>query len=90
MNNLTIDLAKIEQYKIKVGAEVYRVNYPSWDKAIAISKEVGELKEDGEKLTDYIRETLIELGLDEKFFNLNGVNASHIFTIWQAVNGVKK
>ena len=83
---------KDEVYKIKVGAEVYSVQYPSFDEAIKISKafQAPEIVNDGEKSIKLMKKWLIELGLDEKFFSLKAIKSKHIFQLWTELNSVKK
>ena len=93
--NLTINAKAVEQYKIKVGAEVYKVNYPSWNKSKDISRKEADIlgSEDGnvgEKYVEFIVDTLKELGLDAKFFELEVVTSSHVMQVWKEVNAVKK
>lgn len=90
--DLVINDKEVESYKIKYGAEVYKVNYPSWKEARAINDELKEVKEkDSEELViEFIENKLTELGLDPKFFGLPGVKATHIFKIWSEINSVKK
>lgn len=90
--DLVINDKEIESYKIKYGAEVYKVNYPSWKEARVINDELKEVKEkENEELVIlFIENKLIELGLNSKFFELPGVKASHIFKIWSEINSIKK
>ena len=79
-----------EKYKIKVGIEVFEVEYPSFEEAQAIAKEYKKLQGDGEKSIKVMKDWLVKLGLDEKFFSMKAVKSNHILTIWQEINGVKK
>ena len=79
---------KDEQYKVKVGAEVFSVEYPSFNEAIEIAKEFDGLN--GEEATNKMKEWLIKLGLSEEFFAIKAIKAKHIMTIWQEINSVKK
>lgn len=89
--DLVINDKKEDVYKIKLGAEVFTVEYPSWKQAQEIEKGLKEAKENGEdKTVDFITETLIELGLDAKFFEVKAVKARHIFKIWSEINSIKK
>lgn len=85
-------IGKEDVYKIKVGAEVFAVNYPSWAQAKKIEKDLKVAQESGdqEKVVDFITDTLQELGLDPKFFELEAVKAKHIFKVWSEVNSIKK
>lgn len=90
--DLVIDDKKEDVYKIKVGAEVFKVSYPSWSQAKNIEKELKEAQSTGdqEKVVEFITNTLQELGLDNKFFDLEVVKAKHIFKVWSEVNSIKK
>lgn len=79
-----------EKYKIQIGAEIYSLDYPSLDESQAIAKEFQEIGADGEKALGRMKEWLVKLGLDEKFFGLKQVKATHLSQIWRDVNGVKK
>lgn len=81
-------VVKEEQYKIKVGNEVYSVEYPSFEDAILISKEFQGLN--GEDATNKMKDWLIKLGLKESFFALKAIKAKHVMTVWQEINSVKK
>lgn len=81
---------KEEVYKIKVGAEVYKVEYPSFFEAQEIAKQFQELEGDGEKSIALMKKWLIDLGLDEKFFGLKVIKAKHILTVWKELNEIKK
>lgn len=90
--DLVIDLKKEDCYKIQYGADVYKVAYPSWSQAKKIEQKLTKLKEknDNEKVADFIKDTLTELGLDKKFFDLDGVKSKHIFQVWSEINSIKK
>lgn len=79
---------KEESYQIKIGHEVFKVEYPSFEEAQTITKEFVGLESDAavKKMKDW----LINLGLKEEFFALKVVKAKHIMTIWQEINSVKK
>tara|TARA_R110000868_G_C10972634_1_gene770638 strand:+ start:20084 stop:20335 length:252 start_codon:yes stop_codon:yes gene_type:complete len=79
---------KEEKYPIQVGSERYSVEYPSFEEAQAIGKEFNGLG--GEEAVTKMKEWLIKLGLEEKFFGLKIIKAKHIITIWQEINSVKK
>jgi hypothetical protein len=79
---------KEETYKVKVGNEVFSVEYPSFEEAIAISKEFDGLT--GEEATNKMKDWLIKLGLTDTFFGMKAIKAKHIMTIWQEINSVKK
>jgi hypothetical protein len=83
-------IVKDEPYKIKVGNEVYSVDYPSFEDAQRIAREFKELENDGEKSLALMVSWLKELGLDDKFFGLKAIKAKHIMTVWGAINSVKK
>ena len=85
--NLTIE---DEKYKIKIGAEVYSLEYPSFKEAQIISREFQEIGKDGDKAIEKMKEWLVKLGLDERFFDLGAIKARHIMKIWEDVNSVKK
>lgn len=78
-----------EVYKIKVGAEIYSLNYPSLEQSKSIKMEAGELKTD-EDAEDFIEKWLKKLGLEDKFFTLDAVKKKHFFKIWSEVNSIKK
>ena len=82
-------------YKIKVHAEVYKVEYPSWEQANTINEEIKNLQGEDEeeknsKVSEYIKNKLIELGLDEKFFSLKQVKSHHVLKVWSEINSIKK
>jgi hypothetical protein len=81
---------KDEPYKIQIGNEVYAVDYPSFDEAQKIAKEFQSIDGDGEKSISMMKDWLIKLGLDAKFFELKIVKANHILAIWTGLNSVKK
>ena len=78
-----------EVYKIKVGIEVYSVDYPSLEQARIILKESANLVKD-EEAEDFIKKWLITLGLDKKFFKLKSVKKRHLIQVWSEINAVKK
>ena len=53
-----------EKYKIKVGIEVFEVEYPSFEEAQAIAKEYKKLQGDGEKSIKVMKDWLVKLRLD--------------------------
>lgn len=79
---------KEEKYKIKVGREVYSLDYPSFKE----SKDIGAsfVGKSNEEAVDIMKAWLIKLGLDEKFFELKGVKGKHVIQLWEEVNTVKK
>ena len=79
---------KEETYQIKVGVEVFKVEYPSFEEAQEIAKEFTDIK--GEDAVVKMKEWLLELGLKEEFFKLKAIKAKHIMTIWQELNSIKK
>jgi len=79
---------KDEQYKIKVGAEVFSVEYPSFEEAQAIAEEFDGLS--GKEATDKMKAWLKNLGLSDEFFTLKAIKAKHIVAIWLEINSVKK
>ena len=79
---------KEEKYPIKVGVEVYNVEYPSFEEAQEIAKEFKGLG--GEEAINKMKAWLLKLGLEEKFFGLKVIKAKHIMQIWQEINSVKK
>tara|TARA_R110002051_G_scaffold75594_1_gene137430 strand:- start:4235 stop:4495 length:261 start_codon:yes stop_codon:yes gene_type:complete len=79
-----------EKYKVKVGAEVYEIEYPSFDQALKISKAFGAIDGDGEKSIKLMKKWLTDLGLNPKFFELNQVKSKHIMQVWSELNTVKK
>jgi len=79
---------KEEKYPIKVGVEVYNVEYPSFEEAQEIAKEFTGLG--GEEAIAKMKDWLLKLGLEEKFFSLKAIKAKHIMFIWQEINSVKK
>ena len=79
---------KEEKYSIRVGQEVYTVEYPSFEEAQSIAREFKGL--DGEEATNQMKQWLLNLGLDAKFFELKAIKAKHIIAIWLEVNSVKK
>lgn len=81
---------KEEVYKIKVGAEIFKVNFPSWRQAKQIEEERKELGDDNEKAVDFMVNKLKEFGLDDKFFDLPAVKAHHVFQVWRDINSIKK
>lgn len=81
---------KEENYPIKVGVEVFNVDYPSFSQAQMIAKEFDKVGSDGEKAIKAMKEWLIKLGLDEKFFELDIIKSHHILKIWGDINSVKK
>jgi len=81
---------KEENYPIKVGVEVFNVEYPSFKEAQAIAKEFDKIGTDGEKAIKAMKSWLIKLGLEEKFFNLKVIKSHHIMKIWGDINSVKK
>lgn len=81
---------KEENYPIKVGVEVFKVNYPSFKQAQAIAKEFAKIGEDGDKAIKAMQKWLVDLGLDEKFFEMDIIKAHHIMKIWGDINSVKK
>ncbi len=83
-------IIKEEPYKIKVGSEVYSVEYPSFEEAQEIAKQFKDLQGDGERSLELMVKWLKDLGLDEKFFGLKAIKAKHIMTVWGAINSVKK
>jgi hypothetical protein len=90
--DLVIDDKKEESYKIKYGADVYSVAYPSWAQAKKIEKSLKKIKEteDEDKISEFITESLVGLGLDKNFFKLQAVKAHHILKIWSEINSIKK
>lgn len=83
-------IIKDEKYKIQVGAEVYSVEYPSFDEAIEIANQLNEVAGKGSESVELIKKWLKDLGLDEKFFKLKAVKSKHIMQIWSELNTVKK
>ena len=81
---------KEELYKIKVGAEVYSIEYPSFEDALTIADQFKEVQEDGKASINLMKKWLVDLGLDEKFFSLKPIKSKHIMQIWQELNTVKK
>lgn len=81
---------KEEKYPIKVGVEVFNVDYPSFKQAQGIAKEFAKIGNDGDKAVNAMKKWLITLGLDEKFFDLDVIKAHHIMKIWGDINSVKK
>lgn len=83
---------KEEFYKVKVGAEVYSVRFPTLDEMGSIEETMTKAQADGggKKNVDQMKKWLGVLGLDAKFYSLKGVNAKHILTIWEGVNTIKK
>ena len=88
--DLIINPAKPDVYKVKVGAEVFSIEYPSWNQARKIEKSLVEVQSDSDKVAKYIEDMLVELGLDKKFFKLDGIKSHHIFKIWGEINTLKK
>ena len=90
--DLVIDIKKEENYKIQYGADIYKVNYPSWAQAKKIEKNLNKLKDknDSEKVSEFIKDTLVELGLNKEFFELDGVKSKHILKVWSEINSIKK
>lgn len=78
-----------DSYKIKIGAEVYKVEYPSFEEAEEIAEQMGGLEGDNKKAIKVMKEWLIKLGLDEKFFSIKSIKAKHIMQIWRDLNSVK-
>tara|TARA_R110000751_G_scaffold72143_1_gene146341 strand:+ start:718 stop:978 length:261 start_codon:yes stop_codon:yes gene_type:complete len=83
-------IIKDEPYEIKVGKEVYKVNYPSFAETQKIAKQFRTIEDDGEKSLKAMIQWLKDLGLDEKFFGLSVVKAKHIMTVWSEINSIKK
>lgn len=81
---------KEEKYPIKVGVEVFNVEYPSFKEAQDIAREFKALEGDNDKGVEMMKGWLIKLGLDEKFFDLKIIKAKHIMKIWGDINSVKK
>jgi hypothetical protein len=81
---------KEEKYPIKVGVEVYNVDYPSFQQAQEIAKEFNKIGSDGEKAIKAMKKWLMDLGLDKKFFDLPIIKSHHILKIWGDINTVKK
>lgn len=81
---------KEENYPIKVGMEVFKVNYPSFKQAQAIANDFKKIGDNGDKAIDAMQKWLIDLGLDEKFFELEIIKAHHIMKIWGDINSIKK
>ena len=81
---------KEEKYPIKVGVEVFNVDYPSFAQAQAIAKEFEKIGGDGDKAIKAMKRWLIDLGLEEKFFEMPIIKAHHIMKIWGDINSVKK
>lgn len=81
-------IVKEEKYQIKVGNEVYSVEYPSFEEAQEIAKEFQGLN--GEEAISKMKEWLIKLGLEDKFFGLKAIKAKHIMMIWEEINSIKK
>ncbi len=81
---------KEEKYPIKVGVEVFNVNYPSFKQAQDIAKEFDKIGSNGDKAIKAMKQWLISLGLDEKFFDMTIVKSHHIMKIWGDINSVKK
>lgn len=81
-------VVKEEVYKVKVGNEVYSVEYPSFEEAQEIAKDFDGLT--GEQAITKMKEWLGKLGLEEKFFSLKAIKAKHIMLIWEEINSVKK
>ena len=79
---------KEENYPIKVGVEVFHVEYPSFKEAQEIAKAFDG--KGGEEAVALMKEWLLKLGLDEKFFDLKVIKAHHIMKIWGDINSVKK
>lgn len=79
---------KEETYDIKVGVEVFKVQYPSFEEAQEIAKEFKGLG--GEEAIAKMKDWLMKLGLSDKFFGLKAIKAKHIMTIWQELNSIKK
>jgi hypothetical protein len=79
---------KEEKYQIKVGSEVYTVNYPSFEEAREIPKSFEGKK--SEEAIEIMKKWLLDLGLDPKFFEIKAVKAKHIMKIWEDLNTVKK
>lgn len=90
--DLVIDEKKEESYKIQLGADVFNVSYPSWSEAKKIEKglEKAKAKGDNDKVVDFIANTLVDLGLDKRFFENKAVKAHHVFKIWSEINSIKK
>ena len=79
---------KEEKYPIKVGVEVYNVEYPSFEETQQIAKEFNGLS--GEDAIEKMKSWLMKLGLEDKFFGLKVIKTKHIMQIWQEINSVKK
>jgi hypothetical protein len=79
---------KEEKYPIKVGVEVFNVDYPSFEDAQTIAKDFDGLS--GEDAVKKMKDWLLQLGLSEEFFALKVVKSKHIMTIWQELNSIKK
>lgn len=88
---MSVNLTIVEEnYKVKVGAEVYSVEYPSFDQAQEIGKQMKKVEGDNDKAISLMKEWLINLGLDEKFFSIEAIKAKHILEIWRGINSIKK
>lgn len=81
---------KEEVYKIKVGAEIYKVEYPSFEQALAIGEDFEAASKDAKQSVELMKKWLIELGLDKNFFSLKPIKSKHIMQIWTELNTVKK
>ena len=81
---------KDEKYPIKVGVEVFNVEYPSFAEAQAIAKEFEKIGSDSEKAVNAMKNWLMKLGLKKEFFELKIIKAHHIIKIWGDINTVKK
>ena len=85
---MDLKIANETVYKIQVGAEVYQVEYPSFKEA----QEIGHSfkGKDNDEAIQVMKNWLIKLGLDAKFFDLKPLKATHVMQIWKEINTVKK
>lgn len=81
---------KEELYQMKIGSEVYSVRYPSLAEAEMIQSELVELQEKNGNIIEYIKNKLVELDLNPKFFSLKQVKARDLYETWNEVNSIKK
>jgi len=78
-------------YKVKVRAEVFTVEYPSFEEGEKIAEEFAdELNLTDKEYKDLMKKWLIYLGLDKKFLTMKEVKTEHILKVWRGVNTIKK
>lgn len=91
---------KARKWECRVGTEVYSMRYISLRESEEVQEELKELaekydekeqaKEYNKAIMEYIKEKMVSLGLNEKFFTLDEVTAADIYESWQDINSVKK